>query len=114
MHKCIGLLLSGAAAGAVCGLLGTGGGMILVPWMSLLTKIPSGQVFSSSVAVMLPIVVTCLVYSGFSVHPEYLPFLLGSAFGGYLAGKHGHRIPETWLHKGLGLLVLWAGVRNLW
>lgn len=113
MQEHWGLILSGAAAGGVCGLLGTGGGMLLVPLLTMLTHVPSGQVFFASVAVMLPVALTSLVIAGFSYRPEYLPFLIGSAVGGSLAGALGHKISVSLLHKGLGLLILWAGVRYL-
>ncbi len=35
-----GFLLAGTAAGAVAGLLGAGGGMVLVPLLTVLTHIP--------------------------------------------------------------------------
>jgi len=32
---------------------------------------------------------------------------------GLLAGKYGERIPAHWLHRGLGVLILWGGIRYL-
>jgi uncharacterized membrane protein YfcA len=42
-----------------------------------------------------------------------LPYLIGSALGGILAGLLGKRIPTVWLHRGLGILILWGGYRYL-
>ena len=39
---------------------------------------------------------------------------LGSALGGSLAGLWGKKIPTRWLHRGLGVLILWGGIRYLW
>ena len=45
---------------------------------------------------------------------DSLPYLLGSALGGSLAGLWGKKIPTRWLHRGLGVLILWGGIRYLW
>ena len=54
-------LVAGAAAGAVNGLFGAGGGMILVPILSRHSDFSESEVFSSSVLIILPI---CLVSLG--------------------------------------------------
>lgn len=114
LQKHIGIAIAGAAAGTVCGLLGAGGGMVLVPLLGLLTDLPRERIFFVSVMIMLPIAATSLLISGFIWNPEFIPFLMGSTLGGLLAGKYGERIPSALLHKGLGILILWAGVRYLW
>lgn len=111
-----GTLLAGAAAGAVNGLLGAGGGMVLVPLLTVLTDLEEDAVFPTSVSIILPV---CLVSVGFSlVHNPgnwraALPYLAGSAAGGVLAGLMGGKIPTKWLHRILGALILWGGVRYL-
>ena len=105
--------LAGLCAGAVTGLFGAGGGMVLVPLL-LLTDIPEDAIFPSSVAVILPI---CLVslFLGSPKIPlgDALPYLVGSAAGGIAAGLWGKNIPTVWLHRFLGLMILWGGVRYL-
>ena len=49
----LGLILAGFAAGCVTGLFGGGGGMVLVPLLSL-TALGEDSVFPSSIAVILP------------------------------------------------------------
>lgn len=108
--------LPGAVAGTVNGLFGAGGGMVLVPMLTKMTDIDEESIFPASVSIILPI---CLVSLGFGAMngvfawKEALPYLLGSALGGILAGIFGKKIPVTWLHRGLGLLILWGGVRYL-
>ena len=41
-------------------------------------------------------------------------WLIGSTIGGILAGQFGKHIPVKWLHRGLGILILWGGIRYLW
>ena len=104
-------------AGGVTGLFGAGGGMVLVPLLTLLTDLEEQEIFPASVSIILPI---CLVCLGFTAAKATLPwaqafpYLLGSVAGGILTGLFGRKIPTVWLHRLLGLLVLWGGVRYLW
>ena len=115
-NRILGPILAGGYAGMVNGLFGAGGGMVLVPLLTLLTPIEENKLFSTSLWVILPICMISLGYtllSGPCPWADALPYLAGSAIGGLLAGKFGARIPTLWLHKGLGLLILWGGVRYL-
>ena len=110
-------ILSGGAAGAVNGLLGAGGGMVLVPLLSAGGDLQQQEIFPSSVAMILPLcLVSLIVHALHTPLPwtEALPYLLGSIPGGALAGWLGKRIPTQWLHRTLGLIILWGGVRYLW
>ena len=111
-----GLILAGAAAGTVCGLLGAGGGMVLVPLLSRLTQLEENQIFPASVAVILPVCLISLTVTAFTgsvAWSEALPWLPGSALGGLLAGFIGRKIPVKWLHRMLGIFILWGGIRYL-
>ena len=114
--KSIGMVLSGLAAGAINGLFGAGGGMVLVPMLAHWTDLEEDEIFPASISVILPI---CLVSLGFTAVRTPLPFgqaapyLVGSAVGGILAGYFGRKIPALWLHRLLGVLILWGGVRYL-
>ena len=73
------------------------------------------EVFRASVAIILPICVVSIVMAPY--YPPLgtvLPYLLGSCAGGLLAPKIARHIPTLWLHRALGLLILWGGVRYLW
>ena len=112
----MGLLISGACAGAITGLFGAGGGMVLVPLLTLLADLEEREIFSLSIAIILPICTISLITTAMSgtVHwAAALPYLAGSAAGGFLAAKFGQRIPVVWLHRSLGLLILWGGFRSL-
>lgn len=111
-----GTILAGTLAGAVNGLFGAGGGMVLVPLLTMLTPLEDRQVFPSSVSIILPVCLVSLACTAFTTGiawREALPYLAGSAVGGVLAGLWGRKIPVKWLHRGLGLLILWGGFRYL-
>lgn len=116
IKKRLGAILAGSAAGAVNGLFGAGGGMVLVPLLTALTQLEDDEVFPASVSVILPI---CVVSLCLSVNQndltwaQLIPYLVGSAIGGIGAGIWGRKIPTKWLHRILGILILWGGVRYL-
>lgn len=111
-----GILIAGISAGAINGLFGAGGGMVLVPMLVKFAKLQENEVFPSSVCIILPV---CLISLFFSYQPNLLDpktiavYLLGSAAGGVLTGLFGKKIPTLWLHRALGILVIWGGIRYL-
>ena len=112
-----GMILAGFGAGAINGLFGAGGGMVLAPLMSILTDLPEQQIFPCSVAILLPICITSLLMTQGSETLSWatvLPYLIGSFFGGLAAGHWGKSIPTHWLHRILGIMILWGGIRYLW
>ena len=108
--------IAGAAAGIVNGLFGAGGGMVLVPLLTMLTDLQDREVFPASVSIILPMCLVSLSISAMGQGLPWgtaLPYLIGSVLGGVLAGLLGKRIPTQWLHRGLGILILWGGFRHL-
>lgn len=115
-HKYMRIIAAGIGAGAVAGLFGAGGGMVLVPLLTLLTDMKEEDIFPSSITIILPICVVALTVTAITGTVDFktaLPYLIGSAAGGFLAGKWGQKIPVKWLHRGLGILILWGGYRYL-
>ncbi len=107
----------GFLAGAANGLLGAGGGMLLVPMLTKSDTLTDKEVFPSSVSIILPICIVSLLMSekiGGVTIPQILPYLIGSTAGGLLCGLTGKKIPTLWLHRLLGVLILWGGMRYLW
>ena len=107
--------LAGFAAGVVNGLFGAGGGMLLVPLLSASGDFTETEVFSSSIVIILPICIVSLIINGRNglFFWDALPYLIGAVLGGLLAGHFGHRVPISWLHRFLGVLILYGGIRYL-
>ena len=113
LWKC---LLAGLAAGFVNGFFGAGGGMVLVPLLIWLVGLPDKLAFSSAISIILPLcVVSLVIYGRPDMLPlsDALPYLLGGAGGGVLAGLWFQKVPAKWLHLALGALILLGGVRLL-
>lgn len=112
----IGMILAGISAGAVNGLFGAGGGMVLVPMLGLLTDLEDREVFPASVCIIAPVCIVSLAITwqkGVTPWDIALPYLLSSAIGGIAAGFLARKIPTVWLHRLLGILILWGGFRYL-
>lgn len=116
LKESVGISIAGAGAGAVNGLFGAGGGMVLVPMLTGFSDLEDREVFPASVSIILPV---CLVSLSITFDAGAVPwnltvpYLIGSAAGGLLAGIFGKKIPTLWLHRLLGVLILWGGVRYL-
>ena len=111
-----GAALCGAAAGLANGLFGAGGGMVLLPLLSRLTELDGHECFASCVCIILPLsLVSAGVYAlrGGSFAMESVPYLIGGALGGVIAGLLLKRLPTKWLHRILGAFILWGGARLL-
>ena len=116
MKRSFGAGLAGFCAGTLNGLFGAGGGMVLVPLLTAMTDLKEDHIFPASICIILPVCLVSLFITALHYGPDIpgaLPYLLGSALGGLIAGCFGKRIPVTWLHRILGALILWGGVRNL-
>ena len=116
MKERLGLIIAGAGAGLVAGLFGAGGGLVLVPLLGLLTELSDREIFAASLSMILPVCLVSIAVTAVAAGIDFasaLPYLPGSALGGLAAGVWGTKIPAQWLHRGLGLLIVWGGIRYL-
>lgn len=106
--------LSGAAAGAANGLFGAGGGMILVPLLTRWAGLEDKKAFATSISIIAPLcLVSIAVYciQGSMDFMQALPYLIGGFFGGLIGGKLFQKVPAKFLHRALGIIILYGGVR---
>lgn len=110
------IIWGGIGAGTVAGIFGAGGGLILVPLLSKSEEISEKNLFPTSVCIILPICLTTLLSfhnQVSSAFPGVLPYLIGSAIGGFAASSLKEKIPTLLLHRVLGWMILWGGFRYL-
>lgn len=108
--------ISGAAAGAANGLFGAGGGMILVPLLTRWAGLEDKKAFATSISVIAPLCFVSILIYAINGNLEFstaLPYLLGGFCGGLLGGKLFRKIPAKYLHKALGIIILYGGLRSL-
>lgn len=107
----------GVAAGAINGLLGAGGGIILVPLFSKWLMLQKREALATALGVMLPLAAVSAVsylISGVEISFSQLwPYLAGGAAGGYLGGKLIKKIPVRLLRLLFAAILIYGGVRSL-
>lgn len=106
--------LSGSLTGFVNGFFGAGGGMVLIPLLTRWCKVEDKESFATSLAIVLPICLTSIgIYAlqGNLQAKEALPYLIGGAGGGLLGGILFKKVSAGFLHKALGIFILWGGIR---
>jgi uncharacterized membrane protein YfcA len=103
------LLLLGAAAGVLTGMVGIGGGFILVPVLVFFGKLSMREATGTSLTVIA--MNTGAAYAGYSGVVD-VPWMLVFAFGGVTAigvligGSFSSRIPDQVLRRGFGGMLL--------
>ncbi|HMY11055.1 MAG TPA: sulfite exporter TauE/SafE family protein [Turneriella sp.] len=109
------LLSIGLSAGALGGIFGIGGGLIMIPGLVLLLGIDQHTAIGTSLAVMLPpigIAATYNYYKSGSVNLAYavviaLAFIVGS----FLSSKLALTLPEMTMRRIFAVFLVIMGVR---
>ena len=110
------MALTGALTGLANGFFGGGGGMIVVPLMTLLLKLKTKVAHATALAVILPITLVsagvCFLSGNFDFSsgiPSGVGVVLGGGVGAWLLGK----LSAKWLTKIFAVVMLIAGVKSL-
>ena len=99
--------VSGALAGAVNGVFGGGGGMVLAPLLGSWCRVEEKRALANCVATILP----CCVLSG-GVYLLRTGLDWGMARG-FLGGKLFTKVPAVWLRRLFAAFLVYGGVRYL-
>ena len=107
------LMLFGIAVGTVSGLIGIGGGVLMIPGLTLLFGLSQAQAQGTALAVMVPPIgiFAALVYyrNGYVQLPSVGMIALGFVLGAYLGAQLVPRVPVSVLRIGFGILLLYVG-----
>ena len=116
MQKKTVLLFIGFLSGILCGLLGVGGGVIIVLYLTafLHEEQHTAQATAISVILASAIVSSAIYwYHGVMDWKIIFPALLGSVVGGYCGAKLMKKISAKTLRRLFALFMLTAGFRML-
>lgn len=108
--------LVGAVAGLINGLFGGGGGMIIVPALSLLLKRNAQRSHATAILIILPLsVLSGLFYASFGSFELRVgvPVLIGVTLGGGLGAFLLSKISCKWLVIIFTAVMMGAGVKML-
>lgn len=90
-------IIVGTLAGTICGLFGTGGGMILVPAFVYMLKIEPKRARATSICCILVMVITSSIFYYKNNYINWNVGLLcaiGGIGGGYLGAKLLKKVPD--------------------
>jgi len=109
------LLGIGLSAGALGGIFGIGGGLIMIPGMVLLLGLDPHTAVGTSLAVMLPpigIAATYNYYKSGSVNLTYAVIIaLAFIVGSFLSSKLALALPELAMRRTFAVFLVVMGVR---
>lgn len=110
------LLAIGLVGGFTSGLLGLGGGIIMVPAMTLLAKLPIKVAIGTSLAVIIPTAIVGVAKHQQQGHVNWqvagylaATAIIGGWCGAWLTGT----VPAKLLERGFGLFLILVGARLL-
>lgn len=110
-------LTIGILAGIICGLFGTGGGLILVPSFIYILKIDPKKARATSLCCML----TMVIVSGFFYYKNnYIDWkasllcAIGGILGGYLGAKVLKKVPDYLLKIVFTIFIAYYSFRMLY
>lgn len=109
------LVSAGAVGGVLCGMLGTGGGIIIVFALRYAAKKTGGDIkncYAQALTVTLVLsAVSAARYmiSGTFPVSEALKFIPTAAAGGFAGAWIMGKIDTRWLNRIFSLLLIWAG-----
>jgi len=108
--------IAGLLTGAVNGLFGGGGGMVLLVLLTKWAGLEEKKAFATCVAVVFPLcAVSAAVYylRGGLPLARALPYLAGGLVGGAVGGKLFRSVPNVWLRRIFALFLLYGAWRYL-
>lgn len=110
------IIATGAAAGAINGLLGAGGGMIMVPLLLFWCGLEEKKALATSVAAIVPLcavsAAVCLARGG-TLPQGSIWYLLGGLAGGAAGGLLMKKFSSDALIRIFGAIMLIAGIRTV-
>ncbi len=117
MQTIIVLVLIGFVAGALSGLFGIGGGVVMVPAMVFLLGMTQHNAQGTSIGLMLLPIGGLAAYNYYQQGELNIKYglIIAAAFfiGGYFGSKMSLGLSEVWLKRAFGVLMLVIAVKMI-
>ena len=111
-------IVLGLAAGALSGLIGIGGGVIIVPSLVFLFHFSQHRAEGTTLAMLIPpvgILAILPYYRNGHVDIRVAALIcVGFVFGGWAGGHFANALPAATLQRVFGAVLLVISVRMLW
>lgn len=108
--------LTGVVVGAINGLFGGGGGMVLVPMLEQLLKVPPKNSHATALLIILPVSLVSgafyALFGSFNITIG-LPVLIGTTLGGLLGALALKKISSDLIIIIFNIVMIFAGVKLL-
>ena len=118
MTETLALIVLGLAAGALSGLIGIGGGVIIVPALVFLFNFTQHRAEGTTLAMLIPPVGLLAVmpyYRNGHVDLRVAALIcLGFVFGGWAGGHFANTLPAATLQRVFGIVLLVLALRMIW
>ena len=118
MTEIMALVALGLAAGALSGLIGIGGGVIIVPALVFLFHFTQHRAEGTTLAMLIPPVGLLAIlpyYRNGHVDIRVAALIcLGFVFGGWAGGHFANALPAATLQRVFGAVLLVLALRMLW
>ena len=91
--------------------------MVLVPLLIKFCNVEDKKAFASAISIILPLcLVSIITYYTKNIFPlrSATPYLIGGVIGGIVGGILFKKVSVPLLHKALGIIILWGGLKLLW
>lgn len=114
--KNITLITCGCATGFICGFLGGGGGMVLIPILTSVLKLSEKQSHATAIAIILPLtIISAVVYviNGVGGEQWLSPVTIGVILGGIAGAFLLSKLSAKWISTIFYIIMIIAGVRML-
>jgi len=112
------LIMIGLIGGALSGLMGIGGAIIMIPALIFFLRMDQQTAQGTSIAIMLPPVGLLAAYNYYKAGTMNLKYaaIIAIAFiiGGYFGSKYAVNMPQETLRKIFAVLLIAIAIKMLW
>ncbi len=117
VYRPVPVLVVGLVAGTASGFFGIGGGIVMVPAVTLLLGAEIIVAVATSLFVMGPTAMSALVQHTLQGNPRFdlaVPLAIGIILGAQIGSYVAPRISQLWLRRMFGIVMLYGAANMVW